>query len=112
MCVQTGEGEMVLVDPRLLEQHKRLVETQLQQEVARTVCCPGLPDPDTDPATQHEWANKLNLARNGKNSSRRFFPHLEEIPEESRHSTFRPAIRNIPCYTFTLSCEPSPTEHS
>ena len=30
-----------------------------------------------------------SLTRNVKNGSKRFFPHLEQIPEESRNNTFK-----------------------
>ena len=38
---------------------------------------------------QFETGNRLCLTRNMKNSSKRFFPHLEQIPEESRNNTFK-----------------------
>lgn len=81
---------IVLVNEKLLEAHKKVVENKLQLEVARTVCYP--PTDETDESSgesSNEIMSKLNLSRNGKNSSKRFFPHLEEIPEESRSSTFK-----------------------
>ena len=33
--------------------------------------------------------SKLNMSINGKNMVKRFFPHLEEIPEESRNNTLK-----------------------
>ena len=74
----------------MLEAHKKVVENKLQLEVARTVCYSHVDETDeSSEDSSNEIMSKLNLSRNGKNSSKRFFPHLEEIPEESRNSTFK-----------------------
>ena len=39
-------------------------------------------------------SNRMCLTRNVKNASqRRFFPHLEQIPEESRNNTFKSSVQ-------------------
>jgi len=81
---------IVFVNEKLLEAHKKVVENKLQLEVARTVCYSHNDETDESSGeSTMEIMSKLNLSRNGKNSSKRFFPHLEEIPEESRSSTFK-----------------------
>ena len=78
-----------------------MVESKLQMEVAHSVTscfsdCQGCPHHSLaqDPVEAGEVGEagvvgRLCLARNVKNGSKRFFPHLEQIPEESRHSTFK-----------------------
>jgi len=88
---------IVLVNEKMLEAHKKVVENKLQLEVARTVCYSHETGGSSEESA-NEIMSKLNLSRNGKNLSKRFFPHLEEIPEESRNSTFRDLKKqNINC---------------
>jgi len=72
-------GRVLEVNEALLEAHRKVVESRLQLEVARTVgeeslgCC------------AENCPGEGGLRQQG--SKRRFFPNLEEIPEESRCST-------------------------
>ena len=92
----------LMVNQQMVEAHKKMVESKLQMEVAHSVTsscysdCQGCPQPSLpqDPVEAGEAGDagqvaRLCLARNVKNGSKRFFPHLEQIPEESRHSTFK-----------------------
>jgi len=75
------------VNQHLLNTHRKQVENQLQQEIATAVHCCEL---DNLPADSYgESMSKLNMSINGKNMVKRFFPHLEEIPEESRNNTLK-----------------------
>jgi len=73
-------GRVLEVNEALLEAHRKVVESRLQLEVARTVgeeslgCC-----------AENCPGEHAGLRQQG--SKRRFFPNLEEIPEESRCST-------------------------
>jgi len=74
------------INEHLLNAHRKQVESQLQQEIATAVhCC----DSDNSQDTCGESMPKLNLGLNGKTVVKRFFPHLEEIPEESRNNTLK-----------------------
>jgi len=74
------------VNEHLLNAHRIQVENQLQQEIATSVhCC----DLDHSQDSCGESMAKLNMSINGKNMVKRFFPHLEEIPEESRNNTLK-----------------------
>ena len=86
----------------MVEAHKKMVESKLKMEVAHSVTtscysdCHGCPhhslsqEPvEVGEAGEAGAVARLCLARNVKNGSKRFFPHLEQIPEESRHSTFK-----------------------
>ena len=86
----SDENTIVCVNEKLLEAHKKVIENKLQLEVARTVYFSQADETDESSGeSSNEILSKLNLSRNGKNSAMRFFPHLEEIPEESRSSTFK-----------------------
>ena len=66
---------IVIVNEKLLEAHKKVVENKLQLEVARTVCYSQADETDeSSEDSSNEILTKLNLSRNGKNSSKRFFP--------------------------------------
>ena len=79
-------GRLVGLSREQLEVHRREVESRLQEEVACSLgegerCCrEGGCDGDV-------------LAKLGGGGRRRFLPHLEEIPEESRCSTVRREMR-------------------
>ena len=91
----------MMVNQEMVEAHKKMVESKLQMEVAHSVTsacysdchgCPhhSVPHPvEAGEAGEAGGVGRLCLARNVKNGSKRFFPHLEQIPEESRHSTFK-----------------------
>ena len=91
----------MMVNQQMVEAHKKMVESKLQMEVAHSVTsacysdchgCPhhSVPHPvEAGEAGEAGGVGRLCLARNVKNGSKRFFPHLEQIPEESRHSTFK-----------------------
>ena len=92
----------MMVNQQMVEAHKKMVESKLQMEVAHSVTsgcysdCPGCPhhslshhQGEVGEAGEAGVVGRLCLARNVKNGSKRFFPHLEQIPEESRHSTFK-----------------------
>ena len=103
---------MMMVNRKMLDDHKKIVENKLQMEVAHSVKCLG---------AQHTCHNSghvscvketrdivhtcqdhqdplgrpgpSSLSRNVKNASKRFFPHLEPVPEESRNNTFRSSVK-------------------
>ena len=85
----------MMVNQQMVEAHKKMVESKLQMEVAQSVTgcytecrrCHEATDPEE--VGELGGMSKLCLTRNIKNGSKRFFPHLEQIPEESRHSTFK-----------------------
>ena len=91
----------MMVNQQMVEAHKKMVESKLQMEVAHSVTncysdCHGCSNHSLaqEPVEAGEAGEagavaRLCLARNVKNGSKRFFPHLEQIPEESRHSTFK-----------------------
>ena len=85
----------LMVNQQMVEAHKKIVESKLQLEVAQSVTqsCYSECHDCTQPGEAGEQAEqgmpRLCLTRNVKNGSKRFFPHLEQIPEESRHSTFK-----------------------
>ena len=66
---------IVLVNEKLLEVHKKVLENKLQLKVAPTVCYSQ--EDETDESSEdssNEILTTLKLSRNGKNSSKRFFP--------------------------------------
>ena len=105
---------MMMVNRKMLDDHKKIVENKLQMEVAHSVKCLG---------AQHACHNSghvtcvketrdightcqdhqdplglgrpgpSSLTRNVKNASKRFFPHLEPVPEESRNNTVRSSVQ-------------------
>ena len=85
----------MMVNQQMVEAHKKMVESKLQMEVAQSVTgcyteCHGCHEAaESEEAGEAGGLPRLCLARNVKNGSKRFFPHLEQIPEESRHSTFK-----------------------
>lgn len=79
-------GVALKINEHLLNAHRKQVETQLQQEIATGVHCCEL---DNSGDSYGESMTKLNISANGKNMVKRFFPHLEEIPEESRNNTLK-----------------------
>ena len=98
---------MMMVNRKMLDDHKKIVENKLQMEVAHSVTCPGTQHTchssahvQCDPGhTCQEHQDQLGrpgpscLIRNVKNASKRFFPHLEPVPEESRNNTFKSSAK-------------------
>ena len=100
---------MMMVNRKMLDDHKKIVENKLQMEVAHSVTCLGAQHTcqgsghvpcvketrDIHHTCQEHHQDPLGrpgpsaLTRNVKNASKRFFPHLEPVPEESRNNTFR-----------------------
>ena len=103
---------MMMVNRKMLDDHKKIVENKLQMEVAHSVTCLGAAQQHTCQTSGHvpcvtesrdmhhtcqeHHQDQLggrpgpsSLTRNVKNASKRFFPHLEPVPEESRNNTFR-----------------------
>jgi len=103
---------MMMVNRKMLDAHKKMVENKLQMEVAHSVncmsahhthnhACHGNANTSGHICAAHETRDtphtcaehadhgRVCLARNVKNGSKRFFPHLEQIPEESRNNTFK-----------------------
>ena len=82
----------MMVNQQMVEAHKKMVESKLQMEVAQSVTgcytechsCHEVVEPEEEAGVA-----RICLTRNIKNGSKRFFPHLEQIPEESRNSTFK-----------------------
>ena len=89
---------MMMVNRKMLDAHKKMVESKLQMEVAHSVTCMSHPAPappachgatcgqHTCPAAAPHCLVRTPLKSQG---SKRFFPHLEQIPEESRNNTAR-----------------------
>ena len=89
---------MMMVNRKMLDAHKKMVENKLQMEVAHSVTCMSHPVPappachgstcgqHTCPAAAPHCLVRTPLKTQG---SKRFFPHLEQIPEESRNNTAR-----------------------
>ena len=103
---------MMMVNRKMLDDHKKIVENKLQMEVAHSVTClgaqhtchnsghvPCVTETRDISHTCQEHQDPLGrpgpsgLTRNVKNASKRFFPHLEPVPEESRNNTFRSSVK-------------------
>ena len=76
------------MNEKLLEAHKKVVQSKLNREVARTIF-----DSDTDGQSEHSVSSpRMNNTSAlpklvGSHNRRGFAPHLEGIPEESRANT-------------------------
>lgn len=83
------------MNEKLLEAHKKVVQGKLNREVARNIFDPehdenvgeGREDENTIELSSPRMSNGSGLPKPAGSHNRRFAPHLEGIPEESRANT-------------------------